>query len=119
MEFHEHPTPYPLPTYHKTHFTVGDVVFRQPICVNRTNIVPIELNHWQNLTVTDFQAAIDARADLILIGTGQQQQFMDWHMVAQLSAQGIGVECMNSAAVCRTLLLLQEEPRHIWAWLFL
>lgn len=118
MEFQEHSALYAVPTYHETHFQVDDTVFRQTICVHSQQITALSLQNWQDLTLADFQAAIDAGADLILIGTGKQQKFMDLAMMAQLSAKGVGVECMNSAAACRTLLLLQGEGRNVWAWLF-
>lgn len=119
MEFQEHSAWYAVPTYHETHFAVNDCLFRQPICVNPANITEIAPASWQNLTLADFQAAVNDGADLIVIGTGKQQHFLDWATMAQLSAQGVGVECMNSAAACRTLLLLQGEGRNVWAWLFL
>lgn len=119
MEFQEHSALYAVPTYHETHFQVADTIFRQPICVNQQEITAISQQNWQDLTLADFQAAIDAGADLILIGTGKQQKFMDLAIMAQLSAKGVGVECMNSAAACRTLLLLQGEGRNVWAWLFM
>lgn len=119
MQFQEHDSTYAVPTYHETHFAIDNRIFRQPICVNRENITQIAASNYQDLAPSDFQAALDDKADLIIIGTGKQQKFIDLTITAQLSMKGVGIECMNSSAACRTLLLLQNERRNVWAWLFL
>lgn len=75
--------------------------------------------NWQpeHLTITDFQAVLEQGADVILVGTGQQQKFLSPQLAAQLAQYGMGLECMNTAAACRTFMLLQSEGRQVFAWL--
>ncbi|XXQ68903.1 Mth938-like domain-containing protein [Neisseriaceae bacterium B1] len=98
------------------------------IIINETAYhTPILLNHqvqslpenWQpeNLNIDDFQAALNAGADVIIIGTGDKQRFLPPQLAAQLSQHGLGLECMATAAACRTIMLLQSEGRKVWAWL--
>lgn len=72
----------------------------------------------QDLQLSSFQAALDAGASLILIGTGEKQHFLAPDVQVALSQQGVGVECMNTAAACRTLSMVQAEGRRVWAWLW-
>lgn len=117
MDFEEHTSN--TPTYHGDHFQFGEQIFRQPIWFDGNAPQNLSPQSWQNLTLDDFQAAKQAGATLILIGTGEKQHFIAPALHAQLSAQGLGVESMNTAAACRTLLLLQGENRRVWAYLFL
>lgn len=72
----------------------------------------------QDLQLSSFQAALDAGVSLILIGTGEKQHFLAPDVQVALSQQGVGVECMNTAAACRTLSMVQAEGRRVWAWLW-
>ncbi len=60
----------------------------------------------------------DGLPEVIIIGTGEKQQFLHPKIAAELAAHGIGLECMNTASACRTLMLLQGEGRRVWAWLW-
>lgn len=71
-----------------------------------------------DLSAADFLQDAADLPELILVGTGEKQQFLHPRIAAELAAQGIGLECMNTAAACRTLLLLQGEGRKVWAWLW-
>ena len=55
---------------------------------------------------------------MILVGTGEKQYFLHPKIVATPAAQGVGLESMNTASACRTLMILQSEGRRVWAWLF-
>jgi len=73
-----------------------------------------------DLTADSFSDGLSkyAAPEIILIGTGKTQQFLHPKLNAALAAQGIGIEYMNTAAACRTLLMLQSEGRRVWAWLW-
>lgn len=117
MNFEEHTTH--TPTYHDDHFQLGEQIFRQPIVFGNDTVQTLPEKPWQEWQENDFQAAISAGANLILLGTGKQQHFLAAPIRAKLSAKGTSVECMNTAAACRTLMLLHSEGRKVWAYLFL
>ena len=68
-------------------------------------------------SVQTVHRAAASRPEVILIGTGERQQFLHPRIAA--AASGVGVECMPTAAAVRTYLLLQNEGRRVWAWLWL
>ncbi|MDO4878396.1 MAG: Mth938-like domain-containing protein [Neisseria sp.] len=72
------------------------------------------------LDARSFTACFEGRArpEVILVGTGEKQQFLPPKTVAALAARGIGLECMTTAAACRTFMILQGEGRRVWAWLW-
>ena len=75
----------------------------------------------QDLTAEVFLNAIAAqneRPEVILVGTGERQQFLHPRIAARLANDGIGLESMNTAAACRTRMVLESEGRRVWAWLW-
>jgi uncharacterized protein len=58
---------------------------------------------------------IEAKPDLVIVGTGAQQRFLHPRLISQVSSQGIGVECMATPAACRTYNILMAEGRKVLA----
>ena len=57
--------------------------------------------------------------DLLLIGTGARQVFLDPALTAPLLSRGIGCEAMDTAAACRTYNILSGEGRNVAAALII
>lgn len=57
--------------------------------------------------------------EIIILGTGAHQQFLDPEAFRTLAAAGIGAECMSTAAACRTYNLLAAEGRRVVAAMLL
>jgi uncharacterized protein len=63
--------------------------------------------------VAHFEQIAADTPDLVILGTGERQRFVHPRLVASLSAQRIGVECMDSHAACRTYNILMGEGRKV------
>lgn len=81
-------------------------------------------NDWQ----IDETKGIDARAiepllaldcEVILLGTGERLCFPSQAVLGPLMGRGIGVEVMDSGAVCRTYNILVNEGRQVVAALLM
>jgi uncharacterized protein len=57
--------------------------------------------------------------ELILLGTGQRQEFPPASFRAQFLSAGIGIEVMDTGAACRTFNVLVAEQRRVVALLML
>jgi len=77
--------------------------------------------------VTDF-AQIDAASlaaaqvpgcEVLLVGTGRRQRFVHPRVTTLLTARGMGVEFMDTAAACRTYNVLMGEGRRVAAALII
>lgn len=92
----------------------------EAVCLIEGRCLPANAARPQDLTADSFSDGLSkyAAPEIILIGTGKTQQFLHPKLNAVLAAQGIGIEYMNTAAACRTLLMLQSEGRRVWAWLW-
>ena len=69
----------------------------------------------QSLSWDVLSALHDLELDVLLVGTGSQQQFPAGEFYTQLSGRRIGLEVMTSAAACRTFNILAAEHRRVAA----
>jgi uncharacterized protein len=90
----------------------------RPVCITMTEVLPLDKNAAEELTIEDFAQAMQEQPEVILIGTGSKHVFIHPRLTAQLAAKGIGVESMTTAAACRTFMILRSEGRTVWAWLW-
>ena len=67
------------------------------------------------LDETHFSWFLALKPDVLLLGTGAQQRFPHPRLYRALTDAGIGVECMNTPAACRTYNILVEEDRKVVA----
>ena len=59
------------------------------------------------------------KPEVVLLGSGTTHRFLHPKIYASLTEQGIPLECMNTAAACRTYNILMSEGRNVTAVLCL
>jgi uncharacterized protein len=67
------------------------------------------------LTTAHFDYFIDMKPEVLLFGTGRQQQFAHPKLLQNLIGAGIGIEFMDTPAACRTYNILVAEGRKVVA----
>ena len=68
---------------------------------------------FDQLTVENFIQIDATRPDVVILGTGQRQRFVDPKLTTALTSRRIGVECMDNQAACRTYNILMAEGRKV------
>ena len=68
-----------------------------------------------SLSTAHFDELIELKPELVLFGTGEKHQFLHPKVYQNLTAQGIPLECMTTAAACRTYNILMSEDRNVAA----
>ncbi len=76
--------------------------------------------NWSARRIDELEPAhieqlVQLKPELVLLGTGERQQFAPPEVQAGLLRHGIGLECMDNAACARTFNLLVSEGRHVVA----
>lgn len=66
-----------------------------------------------------FETLAGLAPELVLLGTGARHRFAHPRLSRALSEAGIGLECMDTAAACRTYNILMSEGRHVAAALII
>jgi|SRR5450830_123341 len=72
---------------------------------------PWPVSAFDQLTVEHFEQLLAEQPDVVILGTGERQRFIHPRLSAPLTAQRIGVECMDTNAACRTYNILMGEGR--------
>jgi uncharacterized protein len=73
------------------------------------------VSSFEALVATDFEAILACSPDVVLLGSGTRQRFVHPRLLASLSTRRIGLECMDTAAACRTYNILMTEGRKVLA----
>ncbi len=55
------------------------------------------------------------KIEVLLLGTGEKQHFLTGAPYFALAEKGITIECMSTAAACRTYNILMSEGRQVMA----
>ncbi|MDD2833257.1 MAG: Mth938-like domain-containing protein [Methylotenera sp.] len=66
-----------------------------------------------------FQPIASLKPEVVLLGTGSKHQFLHPKHYVCLTDNGIALECMSTAAACRTYNILMSEGRQVAAALML
>jgi uncharacterized protein len=74
---------------------------------------------FSSLTETAFTPLLAIKPEVVILGTGEKHQFLHPNIYQALTTQGIPLECMTTAAACRTYNILMSEGRHVVAALIL
>ncbi len=77
------------------------------------------VSDFSQLTQAHFLLLLPLQPEIVLLGTGAKQHFVHPHLIQALHQQRIGVECMDTAAACRTYNILMAEGRKVAAALIL
>ncbi|WP_165008822.1 MTH938/NDUFAF3 family protein [Neisseria yangbaofengii] len=106
--------------YRRGAIEAGGEIWAQPIVLKSDAITLMADKMPYELRISDFfqTASDEALPEVIIIGTGAKQEFIHPKIIAEAASRGVGLECMNTASACRTLVLLQGEGRNVWAWLW-
>ncbi len=68
---------------------------------------------FDSLTVAHFERIAELKPEVVLLGTGKTHRFIHPRLTAPLTAIGVSVECMDTAAACRTYNILMAEGRQV------
>jgi uncharacterized protein len=74
---------------------------------------------FDGLTMIHFEQLALLKPEVVLLGTGAIQQFIQPSLGRALTEAGIGIECMSTTAACRTYNFLMAESRRVAAALII
>lgn len=98
-------------------FKPGEIHLRDQVLTTNVIIGPEHIfPDWQparfeDLSIADFQIALDQHPDIILFGAGATQRFLDIAVTTEIMRSGVAIEVMPTDAACRTFNILIAENR--------
>ena len=100
-------------------YTPGKVKVNNLVFVNSFYMTQHKTKeHWACTNIADLNKTlldklIAEKPEVIILGTGEVQEFPAPVLFAHCAAQGIGLEVMTNDAACRTYNVLTTEDRDI------
>lgn len=106
-------------------YSPGKIVIHQKTYTTSLIICPNQLiSHWKlsniaQIQETDLMQIAALKPEIILLGTGEKSLILPAKTLKPLLEQGFSVECMSTAAACRTYTVLISEGRQVAAGLII
>ena len=101
-------------------FDINERRFESSLCLHNNELHENWLHpEPAELTLADFTSVLEARPEILILGTGRDLIFPPAALMADLHKQGIVLETMNSSAACGTYNILVSERRRVAAALML
>jgi uncharacterized protein len=95
---------------------VGTTEYRENLVLTvETVVVGFARAGFDSLAEADFAQLLDARPDVVLLGTGRALRFPHPRLTRALVGAQVGLEVMDTAAACRTYNILAAEGRRVTA----
>ncbi len=80
-------------------------------------ILDWQASDFAELNEAHFAQLIELKPEVVLLGTGEKHQFLHPKIYKNLTEIGVSLECMTTAAACRTYNFLMSEGRNVAAML--
>ncbi len=81
-------------------------------------VVGWDVRDFGALQASHLEALLDFKPQIVLLGTGERQQFPRPELMRVLADARVGFEVMDTRAACRTYNILMSEGREVLAALF-
>ena len=116
LQLENYPSSYRVGSFADNAIEIGEVRYTTSLIVTPEQVVrDWPPQHPNNLTIDDFGIILALEPELILVGTGNAFRFPDSAILKGIFGAGIGIDFMDSRAVCRTYNILAAEGRHVAA----
>ncbi len=111
---------YSISAYNPDEIVINEQIYRKSLVLSPQSInCPWPVHSINELDESSLQIVLDMNPDVVLLGTGERQQFPEARIFALLGQEGIGLEVMNNGALCRTFNILVAEDRAVVAAIML
>ena len=99
---------------------VGELQLDCPCLLSAAGIVTDGLpDQPQALGLAHLDVLRHGSPEILLVGTGTTQVFVDHAVTAALATEGVALECMDTGAACRSYNILRAEARAVAALLYM
>lgn len=105
--------------YGPGYVAINDQQYRHPLIVSTGRPVEAwDVADFQTLTPAHFEALLELKPEIVLLGTGDTLRFPHPRLTQPLAAAAVGFEAMDTKAACRTYNILMAEGRQVVAAIF-
>ena len=107
---------YRISAYEAHSISINEVEYRRSLVLSPQKIIcPWAAPPVQDLDHEIFNPVFELNPEVVLLGTGEKQQFPSPKVFALFGEKGIGLEVMDNGALSRTFNILVAEDRAVVA----
>ena len=107
---------YLITGYAKSYIEVNKQRYTQNLVIMSDKLIlDWPATDFANLTEAHFAQILAIKPEVVLLGTGEKHQFLHPKIIQKLTQNNIPLECMTTAAACRTYNILMSEGRNVAA----
>jgi len=110
---------YRITAYEPGSIRINEEMIESAVIISATGYRLWQADTVESLTEALLITALEEKPDILLLGTGERQQFPAPSLMKPIAESGTGLEVMDTAAACRTYNILMAEDRHVVAALLL
>ena len=104
-----------IQAYRRGELIINERKINCSVVITPDEIIEWDPQHFSAITAEHIDQLASYQPEIVIMGTGERQQFPAPQITAGLLSQGIGVEIMNTDAACRTFNVLSSEDRRVIA----
>ncbi len=109
-----------ITAYDKSGISINGKPYFQSLIVSPKQLIcPWTDQAFNALTEMDFTQLETLQPKIVLLGTGSLQHYPSPNLMMWFHQHEIGLECMSTAAACRTYSVLAAEGREVLAGLII
>ncbi len=102
--------------YASDHVKINEQKYHSSLILSADQLIePWPVNSVEQLQADHLQPIFDLQPDVVLLGTGERQVFPRMEIVGEFARLGLGLEVMDTGALCRTFNILVGEDRNVVA----
>jgi len=107
---------YSITAYNDDDVIINEAAYSSSLILSaQTLICPWSVSRVCDLDASNLQSVLEMNPEVVLLGTGIKQHFPGPEISAIFGTKGIGLEVMNTGALCRTFNILVAEDRDVVA----
>jgi uncharacterized protein len=102
--------------YGEGYIAVNEQSYTSPVIVTPTrSVTNWDVRDFHSLERAHLEALLEFKPEIVLLGTGERQQFPRPDLMRVFIDARIGFEAMDTRAACRTYNILMGEGREVLA----
>lgn len=107
---------YSIQGYDSGEITINTTRYTTSLILSPSEIIsPWPVDSVNELQPSHLADVYNLKPDIVLLGTGEKQIFPDIEIMGSFAQKGLGLEVMNTGALCRTFNILVAEDRNVVA----
>ncbi|MFT5502399.1 MAG: hypothetical protein ACI845_000525 [Gammaproteobacteria bacterium] len=107
---------YSISAYSKNSITINEVEYQKSLILAASQLeLDWPVNQLELIEDQHLKQIMEFNPEVILLGTGERQKFPHPSIFAYFGEKGIGLEVMDTGALCRTFNILVAEDRAVVA----